>query len=91
MGRHLRWSTSFNGEVLFRGVDANGQAGLWVTKCERLFSDAFPAFTILNGEVALLMPVDSYVLAAVPFAVRWHRCGWQFWPVGDERDCCCYE
>ena len=59
--------TSFNGEVLFRGVDANSQAGLWVTggaaagtheltdisnaNANGSFSQSFPAFTILNGEV----------------------------------------
>ncbi len=59
--------TPLNGAVLFRGLDANGDLGLWVTNGTAagtyeltgisgaysggLFSGYFPAFTVLNGEV----------------------------------------
>jgi ELWxxDGT repeat protein len=66
--------TSFNGEVVFRGLDANGDLGLWVTNGTAagtyeltginganpggLFSGLFPAFTVFNGEV-LFSGIDA--------------------------------
>jgi ELWxxDGT repeat protein len=35
-GAHPPYFTVFNGEVLFQGMDANGQLGLWVTNGTRL-------------------------------------------------------
>jgi ELWxxDGT repeat protein len=66
--------TSLNGEVVFRGLDANGDLGLWVSNGTAagtyeltgidgansggLFSGYFPAFTVFNGEV-LFSGIDA--------------------------------